>query len=435
MIKVLWDKSVDQNGVDNSFFENFESKEMDSFISKLEDQQNSGKVGFWTLPDYNKEELSKIKSVASDIRNNYDNFIVLGIGGSSLGAKAVINGLTNVFDKKNTKVYFPDNVDPEYFQDLLDNIDLSKTAFNVISKSGSTAETMAQFLVVYNKLCKELGKEEAIKRIYVTTDPEKGALRPLEKEYGFTTFSIPQNVGGRFSVLTAVGLLPSAVAGVNIDELLLGANDVAKSVNNKELVNNICLKYAILMHKLNNDHGKHNLVLMPYSTKLKFLSEWFIQLWAESLGKKLDVNENVVNVGQTPIPGVGATDQHSQVQLFMEGPLDKVVTFIGIEQYSRDIELPEFDKEIEAFSYLSGHTMGELLTAEMVATERALSENSRPSVRLMIEKLDAFHMGALLYFFEAATGMSGVLYNIDAFNQPGVELGKYYTYKKMGRRV
>ncbi|MEI6092130.1 MAG: glucose-6-phosphate isomerase [bacterium] len=393
-------------------------------LDKLIARRESGELGFMDV-DLCKENLNKIKKTAADIQKRAKDFVVLGIGGSSLGGRTMISALTNKFSNKGTKVTFLDNVDPDYFSELLETLDLSKTIFNVISKSGSTAETMAQFLVIYRLLSDKLGKYEAIKQIIITTDPEKGALRPLEKSMGFMTFSVPQNIGGRFSVLTDVGLLPAAVAGIDIDALIQGASDVVKLGLTKNTEENIVLQYSLIKYE-HNKKGRTCSVMMPYSTKLTDFSAWYVQLWAESLGKK--------GLGQTPILATGATDQHSQLQLFMEGPKDKFITFIGIEKNNKAVELPKFDVEIEAFSYLSGHNMQELIRAEMLSTEKALNENNVPSVRIEIPKLDAYHIGALFMFFELSVAITGEFMNINAFDQPGVELSKKYTYKMMGRK-
>lgn len=421
MFSLHWDKAL--NPEISKALEKDSSKMSDA-IDSLQARRSSKELGFMDV-SLSKEKIKEIKDTADLIRKHNNDFIVLGIGGSSLGGKTIISSLTNKFSNKGTRVTFADNIDPDYFSEVLNSVDLSKTAFNVISKSGSTAETMSQFLVIYRMLCDKLGKKDAVERIILTTDPQKGALRPLAASMGFKTMEVPQNVGGRFSVLTDVGLLPAAVAGVDIEDLINGAQDVAKSGLAKNVLENPVLKYTYIKH-LHHNSGCKCSVLMPYSTKLADFSAWYVQLWAESLGKK--------GMGQTPLPSTGATDQHSQLQLFMEGPKDKFITFIGIEKNATTMELPKFDVDVEAFSYLSGHTMNELIRAEMLSTERALHENGVPSVRIELPKLDAYHLGALFMFFEMSVAITGELWGIDAFDQPGVELSKKYTYKMMGRK-
>jgi len=412
MFSINWEKAINVKLTDTDA------------VKKMLEKRAAGKIGFLDAP-HNKDGLKKAKELAKSVRDHSDQLVVLGIGGSSLGGKTIMSSLTNSFSKKGTRVTFVDNVDPEYFMEMLESLDLSRTTFNVISKSGSTAETMAQFLVVYDMLCKKLGKKEAVEKIILTTDPEKGALRPLVNSMGFRSLEVPQNIGGRFSVLTDVGMLPAAVAGVDVDAMFDGAKEVSELACIDDINKNPVLKYSLIKYA-HATAGKNISVMMPYSTKLFDLSAWYVQLWAESLGKK--------GLGQTPIPSTGATDQHSQLQLFMEGPKDKFVTFIGIETPAKNVILPKFDVEVEAFSYLSGHNMQELLRAEMLSTERALFENNVPSVRIELNKLDAASIGMLFMFFEAAVAITGEIMGIDAFDQPGVELSKNYTYKMMGRR-
>jgi len=413
MFKVVWDRA-DKIEL---------SKDIDA-VGLLEKKRGAGMVGFIDAAK-DKNKYKKTKETAQWVRENSKDLVVLGIGGSSLGGKTIISSLTNRFANKAPRVTFADNIDPDYFAELMESLDLKSTVFNVISKSGSTAETMAQFLYIYEKLLKKLGQKEAVSRIVLTTDPSKGALRPLERSMGFKTLEVPQNIGGRFSVLTDVGLFPAAVAGVDIDAMLEGADEVAKTGMINDVSKNPVLKYSLLKHAFYN-RGCKSSVMMPYSTKLADLSAWYVQLWAESLGKK--------GLGQTPLPATGATDQHSQLQLFMEGPKDKFITFIGVEKTAHDVNIPKFDSEVEAFSYLSGHSMNELIRAEMISTEKALHENGVPSVRIELPRLDAYNLGSLFMFFEIAVALTGELTGVDAFDQPGVELSKKYTYQMMGRR-
>jgi len=393
-------------------------------VHRLIEKRKSGVIGFMDVSG-SAINTKRIKELSTWVKDNADDFVVLGIGGSSLGGKTIVSALTNKFSKTGIKVHFVDNVDPDYFSELLESINLKRTVFNVISKSGSTAETMSQFLVIYKLLCDKLGKVEATARIILTTDPEKGALRPLEKSMGFKALDVPQNIGGRFSALSDVGLLPSAVAGVDIDELLKGASETATYSSNDDITKNEILKYSLIKH-IHYLKGYNISVMMPYSTKLFDFSAWYVQLWAESLGKN--------GKGQTPIPATGATDQHSQLQLFMEGPKDKFITFLGITSPKNEVKLPEFEIPVEAFSYLCGHTMKELIKAEMLSTQKALYENKVPSVRIDLQKIDAYNIGSLFMFFEVATALTGELMNINAFDQPGVELSKKYTYQMMGRK-
>jgi len=416
MFNIYWDRAIDrdlENFLNNSKESAFES------LNTLKNKKNNQIIGFMNAPD---RDTSKIIETANWINNHYETLLVLGIGGSSLGGKTIISSLTD--NNIKTKVLIVDNIDPDYFYEILESIDLSKTIFNVISKSGSTAETMSQFLIIFDLLSKKLGKSKAIEQIIFTTDPKSGALRTLCNEMGFKSLEIPSNIGGRFSVLTEVGLLPAATAGINIKEMLNGAQEIVEKGLASSLENPV-LKYTMLKY-IYYLKGFNNTVIMPYSSKLAQLSNWFVQLWAESLGK--------MGIGQTPIPAVGASDQHSQLQLFMSGPKNKFITFIGIENVKNDIIIPSFVKEIDAFSYLSKHSLNKLLRSEMLSTEKALCENGVPSVRFELDKLSPYNLGALFMFFEMAVALTGEVFGIDAFNQPGVELSKVYTYQMMGRK-
>jgi glucose-6-phosphate isomerase len=263
------------------------------------------------------------------------------------------------------------------------------------------------------------------------TDPEKGSLRGLATEHGLKTLPIPSNVGGRFSVLTACGLLPMRLTGLDAKALLRGARAMAKRCENPDLLQNPAGIVAAvhLQHMRLFDRNIH--VLMPYCDALKPIAAWFVQLWAESLGKRIDRSGRVVEVGPTPLPAVGATDQHAQVQLFIEGPKDKLVTFIAVDEpLGGDVTMPESQGDL---AYLSGHTMFELLDAERRGTALALARNGRPSLTVHLPRLDAEQLGALLFLFEAATAFAGELLDIDAFDQPGVEEGKRLAFGLLGR--
>jgi glucose-6-phosphate isomerase len=390
-------------------------------LKKLKKKIKEKKIGFIDLVNEPTEEIIQL---SKELKLLSDTLVVVGIGGSSLGGKTIQSSLKNPFDINSKKVIFSENIDPDYFNELINSLDLSKTCFNVISKSGSTAETMAQFIYIYDLLKKELGEKEAISRIIFTTDPKKGVLRKLSNKMGFKCLSVPENVGGRFSVLSSVGLLPSSYLDLSIDNLISGASEVAR-LGLEENFENMVLNYSILKYFLNKE-GKNISVLMPYSTKLSNFSNWYVQLWAESLGKK--------GLGQTPIPCVGAIDQHSQLQLFMDGPKDKFITLISLKKHNNEIKIPEFDKKLEALDYLSNKTLNKLINSEMESIYTALNEVKTPTVIIELTKLDEYHLGCLFMFFEISVAITGEMMNVDTFNQPGVELGKNYTYKKMGKK-
>ncbi len=395
--------------------------------------------GFKALPDTHQEIAREIKEYAQEHRAKYDNFVVLGIGGSALGNIALQTALNDPYYNLDEearggcpRLFTPDNVDPTRLKSLLEKLDLEKTVFNVISKSGGTAETMSEFLTAREAVAEEVGEENIADHFIATTSKDSGNLIKIAEEEGFKTFYIPDNVGGRFSVLTPVGLVSAAFTGVDVEELLAGAKYMREICETDDLWENPAYLNATLQYLADQD-GKPMSVMMPYSHSLKDVADWYRQLWAESLGKKLDQEDNVVNVGPTPIKALGATDQHSQAQLYMEGPYDKVITFLEVENYERKLEIAPGYEEISGVSYLGGHTFNELIKVEKKATELALTKNNRPNCTIKFPEVNAFTVGQFIYLFELQTAFSGQLYNINAFNQPGVELGKKYAYGVLGR--
>ena len=374
---------------------------------------------FLDLPGQDED---KINAIADNIKNNSDYFLLLGIGGSALGARTVIEALKPFYNLKNSpKIFIYDNVDPGTLTSILSVIDLNKTTVNVVTKSGSTVETMASFLILRNAL-KKAHKKEFSKWIIATTDSEKGVLREIAEKEGYRTLPVNPDIVGRFSVLSPAGLLPAAVAGINIKGLLKGAKDMLVRCSGKDIWENPAYMYGALMYLIGQK--KNISVLVPYSDRLKAFSEWYCQLWAESLGKN--------NKGQTPYPSAGVTDQHSQLQLWMQGPKDKIVTFIRVENYGDDIPISG-GNNIKQLNYLKSRTLGELIKAEQEATELALVKAGIPGMRINVPMIDSYYMGQLFLFFELATVVTGLLYGINPFDQPGVEEGKNLTYGIMGR--
>jgi len=404
----------------------------------LAKQRQAGRLGFWGLPGMPAAELDAILTQAGRLRGLADNLVVLGIGGSALGATAVDMALNGVFRHSlprkpdGMRLFVADNSDPRLVAGLLEGLDPKRTAFNVISKSGSTAETAAQFLLVLERLERALGRDEARRRLLVTTDPAAGSLRPLAEREGFPTLPVPPSVGGRYSVLTAVGLLPLACAGHDVAALLAGAGRMALRCAEPALADNPAYIFAALAVEYWR-RGRNILVMMPYVSDLFGLAQWFAQLWAESLGKAVNLSGEPVHAGQTPVAAVGATDQHSQLQLYMEGPLDKLVCFLTLENYGCDLEIPDLYPEDPALAYLGGRSLAELIQAEAKATAAALAEQGRPSLSLRLPSLDEDVLGQVIFLLEAATVAAGALLGVDPLDQPGVELGKQLTYGLMGR--
>jgi len=403
------------------------------------EKRAGGKMDWRDLP-YNQDEVVEdILSYVNDKKDKFDAFVVLGIGGSALGPIAVQQAINHPYynelpgDKRNgfPKLYVADNVDPEKLVYLFQTIDVTKCLFNVISKSGSTSETMSQFMIIKKMLDEKLGKDAA-EHIVCTTDKVNGNLIKIAKEEGYKTFIIPSGVGGRFSELTPVGLLAAAFCGIDIKAMLAGAAFMDEICKNDDIYKNPAFMYAILNY-IGMKKGKNICVVMPYADSLKYISDWYAQLWAESLGKKYDNEGNVVNVGPTPVKALGVTDQHSQVQLYTEGPFDKMIVLMGVDKYKETIQIPESYKEIPSLGFLGGITQNQLIQTEQMATEYALMKSGKMNMTITLPEVNEFTLGQTLYMFEVATGFAGELLNINAFDQPGVEEGKNATYAFFGR--
>ncbi len=409
-------------------------RDADALRARRDDPEQM--LGWIDLPTEQEEEVEAIQAYVREARGRFDDLVVLGIGGSSLGAAAVIAALQpparalRGTDGEGLRVHFVDNVDADVIHDLLEVLEPSRTLVNVISKSGTTAETMAGFLAFDAWLREALGAD-AREHVVATTDPASGILRPYADREGLRSFAVPPSVGGRFSVFSAVGLLPIALAGIDLRALLSGAsrgNDAAARPFARSVP-----KQGALAQLLTARRGASINVLMPYSTRLRRVSDWFVQLWAESLGKEVDRRGARVHAGTTPLPAAGTTDQHSQVQLFNEGPFDKLVAFVRVGAPDHDLTIPEPPEGLEALAYLGGRRFHELMNAEQAATAHALAAHRRPSYTLRLPRLDPESVGELLQSLMWQTALVGERLGIDAYDQPGVELGKVYTYALMGR--
>ena len=403
------------------------------------ENRGKGMMGWTELPHNQKEIVEDILQTAKAVRKKFKYFVVLGIGGSALGPIAVFNALCHLHyndlapsKRKGPKFYVEDNVDPERMAALLDVIEPEKTCFNVITKSGATSETMAQYLIINDILKKALGAK-AGENIIATTDMVKGNLIKLAKKNNYKTFYIPDGVGGRFSELCPVGLLPAAVLGLDIKAMLAGAAYMDGVCSKPAVSKNPALACAVLQY-MAMKRGKNVGVMMPYADSLKYMSDWYCQLWAESLGKNVTLNGKKCNVGQTPVKALGVTDQHSQVQLYTEGPFDKVVTFLSVGAYRTEFPIPHGCEDIPDVSFLGGHTMNELIAAENQATAYALTKAGRQNYTITLPEVNEFTLGELMYLFELQTAYAGALFNIDTFNQPGVEAGKQATYALLGKK-
>ena len=430
---------IGEKGISEEDFAILEGKIEAAEKAMVEKRANGG-MDWRDLP-YNQDEI--VEDIVDYVEANKDwveSFVVLGIGGSALGPIAVQqainhphwNELSKEKRKGYPKLYVVDNVDPEKLVALFDVIDLETSLFNVISKSGGTSETMSQFMIIKEKIENELGKDAVKKHIVATTDASKGTLRPIADEEGLKSYIIPAGVGGRFSEVTPVGLLPAAMCGIDIKTLLEGAAYMDEICKIDNTFKNPAHMYGLLQY-ISMQQGKNISIVMAYADGLKFIADWYAQLWAESLGKKYDLDGNVVNVGQTPVKALGATDQHSQVQLYAEGPHDKVVLFMGVDKYRSEITIPEIYGDVPNLGFLGGATHNKLIHTEQMATEYALFKAEQTNMTLTVPEINEFTVGQILYLFEVATGFAGELMNINAFDQPGVEEGKNATYAMFGR--
>ncbi|MFZ8933213.1 MAG: glucose-6-phosphate isomerase, partial [Bacteriovoracaceae bacterium] len=349
-------------------------------------------------------------------------FVQVGIGGSSLGAEMLINALNTGQDRK---FLFLSNIDPDDLYQKLDHLDVKDCLFFIVSKSGSTVETLALFSIALKWLKEKDIAESEIKDYFVfCTDPKEGPLRELGQKNNILTLSIPPYIGGRFSVLTPVGLFPALMSSIDTDLLIEGALKIKEDlVGNK---NPYFFSLAQRIFELKNEKNVTQTVLMPYSSKMAGLSQWFVQLWAESLGKKYSLTNNIVHQGLTPIASVGVIDQHSQMQLFIEGPKDKFLIFIEIEKFNNDFELNN-SFEFKSFEQFESVSLSTLLKAELEGTMKALQKSEIPFTKISLAQLNEFNLGQLIAFLELLTVYTGQLLEINPFDQPGVEAGKNYA--------
>ena len=430
----------EEHGITESMIEDL-SEEISRVDQELKQKREEGKLPFFDLP-YQDELLKEIHDFVTQLKSRFDNFVVLGIGGSALGAIALKRALTSPFHnllskqerEGNLRLFVADNIDPDGFKALLRLLNPKDTVCNVISKSGETAETMSQFLIMKEWFEEKLNREEVKDHFIITTDKQTGNLRKIVNQEGYRDFIIPSGVGGRFSVLTPVGLLPAAAIGIDITQLLAGAELMDEVCQKSNVWENPAYMNGVLHYLSDLKKGKRISVMMPYADGLKDVADWYRQLWAESLGKKYSLSGEVVRIGPTPVKALGVTDQHSQLQLYVEGPYDKVITFLVVEKYQEKINIPNLYPEMDGVGYLGGHTLNELISAEQMATELTLTKNKRPNCKITLNNINPFTVGQLLYMFEVQTAFTGGLYRINPFDQPGVEEGKQYACGILGRK-
>ena len=401
----------------------FEASFLQNKFDQFKEMINDKSIGFFHVTD-NNDLVEECQNTFIKFKHK-KTFVHVGIGGSSLGPEMLITALK----KNNNQFIFNNNIDPDEIFNQLENLDLEDTLFYFCSKSGGTAETMAILAIITELLSANGIKENQLKDYFVfATDPTQSQLLELGKELNVDCLTVPSNIGGRFTVLTPVGFLPAIFADIEIRNLNKGANSIKELILNEDMDQNILMQSASFLYALKTDKNISQTVFMPYSSKLRNFSFWFVQLWAESLGKKLNTNGKVINTGFTPIPAYGATDQHSQVQLFMEGPFDKTMILLEVEKFAHDYALDSPYSQ-NSLQKLKKFSLSQLCKAELRGTIKALEENQRPYIHYKIEQNSEESLGALIIFWESLTALMGIYLEINPFDQPGVELGKKYAFE------
>ena len=418
---------LDFTNVDLKDINNYEEKAMDAFKTLI-DRSGEGNdfLGWIDRPiNYDKDEFDRIKKAAAKIQSDSEVLVSVGIGGSYLGIKATEFALDKYFnsDRKVKIVYAGNNISGEYMADLLDYLKDKDFSVNVISKSGTTTEPAIAFRFLKEALEEKYGKEEAKGRIYATTDKEKGALKDLASSEGYETFVVPDDIGGRFSVISAVGLLPLAACGIDIDDFMAGFAE-GRDLYTKEDFENEAIKYAAVRNMLYKD-GKDIEVLVNYEPKLQYIAEWWKQLFAESEGK--DGN------GIFPVSVNNSTDLHSLGQMIQDGRRNLFETVIEIENAKKDIEIKETADNLDGLNFLAGKTMNYVNKQAMEGTTIAHVGGNVPNIRIILDEVSAKSIGKLYYFYEIAVGVSGYMLGVNPFNQPGVEEYKGQMFKLLGK--
>jgi glucose-6-phosphate isomerase len=400
-----------QNGVSKEDLDNWSNK-----YSHYNDLVISRKQGFLDLPK-DLEIIKKIETYSKSIQGKYKYLIILGIGGSMLGPQVILQALDTPQARKNRgftqdlQVFCVDNSDPFLISEIAGQIEIAKTLVLVQTKSGGTPETLAQYL--YFKEIAEKANLSLKNHFVFVTDPEVGYLRKLATSLDIPSFEVPPNVGGRFSVLSSIGLVLAGILGLDLHKMLAGANDV----NFVAAFNMSVCQYEL------SKKGKNITVLMPYSSRLKTLSNWYVQLLSESVGKEFNLENKKVNVGLTPVPALGATDQHSQLQLFKEGPDDKLIIFLSVKDYQAKTTIPED----ENFPYLANRSFEDLIKAEFLGTRQSILESEKANLTLEIDKVDEYSLAQLFMFLQLNVAYLGEMFGINTFDQPGVERSKVLT--------
>ncbi|MEX2016421.1 MAG: hypothetical protein WD873_07250 [Candidatus Hydrogenedentales bacterium] len=435
----------DQHGVTASEWRAY-AGHFENVHAILKEERSKGVYGFYDLYKDDATFAAVQDGAGRFLDRGLDNLVILGIGGSALGTTALAtallppyyNALSNRQRGGMPRLFVMDNVDPRTFKQMLDICEPSKTLFNVISKSGGTAETSAQFLIVLDHLLGTVGAKHLRDHLVVTTgpgtEPKSNALQFALDEYALQGYTVPDHVGGRFSVFTPVGMFPAAMLGMDLDGLRAGCETMDRACASDALDDNPAAQGAAVHSALCLNKGKTISVMLPYADALRDVADWFRQLWAESLGKKYGLDGQTLHRGQTPVKALGATDQHSQLQLYLEGPNDKIINVLQVANFGVDLTIPDAVPEVTSLDYFRGKSLGDLLQAECHATAAVLEEAQRPVIRIDIPHVNANTVAQLLYLFEYQTAIAGRFFGVNAFDQPAVEAIKIKTREFLGNR-
>ena len=432
------------HGISPAEFQAIEPRIADAHAILCKERENK-EFGFWDLYKDQAAFQSVEKAAADFLNRGYENLVILGIGGSALGTTALATAILPPFynlmtrrrRKNHPRIFVMDNIDPVTFRTMMRLCSPEKTLYNVISKSGGTAETMSQLMIVVEMIEKKVGAEAMAEHVVVTSNPRGDGvppshLHPVADQYKLTEFTVPLNVGGRFSVFSPVGMFPAAMLGMDIDSMREGCAAMDQRCATSDLMENPAYLRAAVQYLMDTAKGKNISVMMPYADGLRDVADWYRQLWAESLGKRWSLDGEEAFTGQTPVKALGATDQHSQIQLYREGPNDKIINILEVRKFDTNLRIPDTLGSIKALDYLRGATMNKLMAAELRGTMDALKLSSRPVSRVVLPRINTHTVAQLLYMLEAETAMAGRLYNVNTFDQPGVEEGKQIARRLMG---
>ena len=432
MIKLNYFNCLKDNYLKNGLkLSQIQNKKYEKELKKVIINKSRPMMDWLDLPYQDKNTIAEIQLFGSKISRLYENFIVLGIGGSALGANAVKQALFNDVpaegQKKKIKVTVVDNVDAEQFSKLLNKVNLKKTMFNVVTKSGTTVEILTMFSIVFQKLKQELG-EDFFVNLVVTTEKDN-VLWKFCQENKIKTYEVPKGVGGRYSVLCPVGLLPCAVMGVDLSKLLLGAKQVLENYKQQDGVNNLCYVSALINYNYIM-MGKKEIALLPYSNRLSQMTDFYIQLLSESLGKEKSLSGKANRIFFTPTKAEGVTYQHSLLQMYQEGSKDRLFCFINLTKHNEDIKVPKF-KNADLDKYLPT-SMVTLMKQEQIGSSLAFKQAGHPSYEIIVPALNEENIGALLFYFELTTALMAEMMKVNAYDQQGVEMQKKYTKALIG---